>query len=91
MHLKAHLSEIRTIAGAEIHSQLRDAFAHRFDIAKESLLKAVDADANPGSGLKIKAVQPFGEQFSSGFVLAEQNLSWSGFQARSRAAFTCDI
>ena len=91
MHLKAHLSEIRTIAGAEIHSQLRNAFTHRFDIAKESLLKAVDADADPRSGLQIKAVQPFSERFSSGFVLAEQNLSWSGFQARSRAAFTCDI
>ena len=91
MHLKAHLPEIRTIAGAEIHSQLRDTFAHRFDIAKEALFKSVDANANPGSGLQVEAVQPFSERFSSGFVLAEQNLSWSGFQARSRAAFTCDI
>src|ERR1039458_1869821 len=90
MHLKAHLPEIHAIAGAKIHSQLRNAFAHRFDIAKESLLKAVDADANPGSGLKVEAVQPFSKRFSSGFVLAEQNLSWSGFQACSRAAFTRD-
>src|ERR1035438_3242266 len=91
MHLKAHLPEIHAIAGAEIHSQLRDAFAHRGDIAKESLLKAVDADADPGSGLQVEAVQPFGERFPSGFVLADQNLSLSGFQARSRAAPTCDI
>jgi hypothetical protein len=41
--------------------------------------------------LRVKAVQPFSERFSSGFVLADQNLSWSGFQARSRAAPVCDI
>ena len=91
MHLKAHLPEIHAIAGTEIHSQLRDAFAHRLDIAKESLLKAVDADSDPGSRLQVKAVQPFGERFPSGFVLADQNLSWSGFQTRLRAAPMCDI
>jgi len=91
MHHKARLPKIHAIAGAEIHSQLRNAFAHRFDIAKESLLKAVDADADSGSGLQVEAFQPFGERFSSGFILADQNLSWSGFQARSRAAPACDI
>jgi len=91
MHLKAHLPEIHAIAGAEIHSQLRNAFAHWFDIAKESLFKAVNTDADPGSGLQVKAVQPFGERLPSGFVPADQNLSWSGFQARLRAAPTCDI
>ena len=91
MYLKAILPEIHAIAGTEIHSQLRNAFAHRFDIAKESLLKAVDTDADPGSGLQVKAVQPFGKRFPTGFVLADQNLSWSGFQARLRAAPECDI
>lgn len=91
MHLKANLPEIHAIAGAEIHSQLRNAFAHWLDIAKETLFKAVNADADPGSGLQVEAVQPFGERFPSGFVLTDQNLSWSGFQARSRAASTCDI
>ena len=91
MHLKAHLPEIHAISGAEIHSQLRDTFAHRLDIAKESLLKAVDADADSCSGLQVEAVQPFDERFSSGFVLADRNLSWSGFQVRLRAAPACDI
>jgi hypothetical protein len=41
--------------------------------------------------LQVEAVQPFGERLSSGFVLADQNLSWSGFQTRLRAAPACDI
>jgi hypothetical protein len=35
--------------------------------------------------LDIQTVKPFGERLSSGFVLANQDISWRGFQLRLRA------
>ena len=61
MDLKAYLLEIDTVTGAEIQSQLRDAFANRFHIAEKTVFKAINSDANSGPGLNLKAVKPFGE------------------------------
>lgn len=81
----SNLSEINPVAGTEIEPQLRDAFANGFHIAEESILKPINAYANPGPGLDIQTVKPFGERLSSGFVLANQDISWRGFQLRLRA------
>ena len=85
MYLQRFLTEIHSIAGSEIQSQFRDALANRFHIAEKSILKAIDADADSGSGLSVESIQPFGVRFSSGFVLTNKNLSCCGFQMRSRA------
>ena len=81
----SNLSEINPVAGTEIEPQLRDAFANGFHIAEESILKPINADANSGPGLNVEAVEPFSERFSPGFVLANQDISWRGFQLRLRA------
>jgi hypothetical protein len=41
--------------------------------------------------LNIEVIEPFGERFSSGFVPANEDFSWSGFQRCSRATAQCDI
>jgi hypothetical protein len=85
MDLTPNLPEIHPVTGSKIQPQLRDAFANRFHIAEKPILKAIDADAYSSSGLNVESIQPFGERFSSGFVLTNKNLSWCGFQMRSRA------
>ncbi len=91
MDLRSYLSEIHAVTGTKIQSQLRDAFANRFHIAEKPILKPINADADSGSGLNVETVEPFGERFPSGFVLANENLSGRGFQMCSQAAIWCDI
>ena len=85
MDLTPNLPEIHPVTGPKIQSQLRNALANRFHIAEKPILEAIDADADPGSGLNVESIQPFGKRFASGFVLANKNLSCCGFQMRSRA------
>jgi len=91
MNLRPFLSEINPVAGAEIQPQHRDALANLFHIAEKSILKPINADADSRSGLNIEVIEPFGERFSSGFVPANEDFSWSGFQRCSRATAQCDI
>jgi hypothetical protein len=85
MDLKPSLPEIDPVAGTEIQPQLRDAFSGRFNIAKESFFQAVDADADSGTCLNIETVQPFGERFPPGLILANEDFAWGNFQMRSWA------
>ena len=91
MDLKVYLPEIDAIAGAEIQSQLRDAFANWLDIAKYAVFKAINANADSGSGLNVEAIQPIRERFAASFVLTNENLSRCGFQVVSQATVECDI
>jgi hypothetical protein len=85
MNLVPHLPEVDPVTGSKIQPQLRDAMANRLHIAEKPIFQAINADADPRSGLKIESIQPFGERFSSGFVLTNKNLSRRGFQTRLRA------
>ena len=91
MDLRPLLPEVDAIAGAKIQPQLRDAFANRFDIAKEPFLQAINPNSNSGSGLYVETVKPFSKRFPSAFVLANENLSRRGFQVCLRARPQCDI
>jgi len=82
MDLKVYLPEIDAIAGAEIQSQLRDAFANWLDIAKYAVFKAINANADSGSGLNVEAIEPIRKWFAAGLVLTDENFSGSGFQIR---------
>ena len=82
MDLKVYLPEIDAIAGAEIQSQLRDAFANWLDIAKYAVFKAINANADSGSGLNVEAIEPIRKWFAAGLVLTNENFSGSGFQIR---------
>ena len=75
MDLTSYLPEIHPVTGSKIQSQFRDALANRFHIAEKSLLKAINTDADTGSGWNVESIQPFGERFSPGFVLTNKNLS----------------
>ena len=91
MYLKPYLPKVDPVTGPKIQPQLRDAFANRLRIAEQPILKPVNADANPGSGLNVKLHEPFAEWFPSCFVLTNQNFPGCGFQMRSLAATLCDI
>jgi hypothetical protein len=80
MDLKAYLPKIDPVTGTKIQPQLRDAFADRFDITEQPVLKAINANPDSGSGLNIETVEPLGERFPTGFVPTNENLSRCGFQ-----------
>jgi hypothetical protein len=69
MHLNPFLSEIRSVAGAEIQPQLGDSFTNRFDVAKEPFFEAIDSNSYSGPRPEIEAIQSFNERLSSCFIL----------------------
>jgi hypothetical protein len=91
MNLRPFLPEIDPVARAEIQPQLRNTFANRLHIAEKAIFQTINPYANSRSGLNVEAVEPFRERFSPGFVLANEDFSWSGFHTHSRATARCDI
>jgi hypothetical protein len=87
MHLNPFLSEIRSVAGAEIQPQLGDSFTNRFDVAKEPFFEAIDSNSYSGPRPEIEAIQSFNERLSSCFILANENLTRDCFQIFLRAIF----
>jgi hypothetical protein len=82
VNLIVNLPEVHSIAGAEIEPEFRNALADRLHVSEKSIFQAVDANPNPRPGLRVKSIQPIRERLSFTIVLANQNLSGSGFQSR---------
>ncbi len=84
MNLISFFSEIHPITGAKVESQFRDAFTQRLNVTKQPILNSINADANPGSRLNIKSVEPFSEWLAPGIILADENLTRNGFQLHTQ-------